>query len=50
MPEETPYLKQESNEKVECSEIFHVNEENGNAVDIFSIHSENSTGSCSTLM
>lgn len=39
VPEETP--KQKSNEQVECSEINHFNEENGDTVDIFSIHSEN---------
>ncbi|KAK7392305.1 hypothetical protein VNO78_20739 [Psophocarpus tetragonolobus] len=36
VPEETPYFQQEE----DFSEIKHVNEENRNAVDIFSIHSE----------
>jgi magnesium/proton exchanger len=48
VPEETP--RQKSFETVECSEITHFNEENRDTVDIFSIHSENSRGSCSILM
>ncbi|XP_020201900.1 magnesium/proton exchanger [Cajanus cajan] len=43
VPEETPYFLQEAQEKVGCSEIKHVNEENRDTVDIFSIHSENPT-------
>lgn len=50
VPEETSCLKQKSHEQVECSEITNFIEDNGDAVDIFSIHSENPTGSCSTLM
>lgn len=50
MPEEIPYFQQEDREKVDFSEIKHVNEEIGDTVDIFSIHSENPTGSYPTLM
>ena len=50
MPEETPYILQETCDTVEGSETSHVSEEDGNTVDIFSIHSENPTGSCPALM
>ncbi|KAK7277755.1 hypothetical protein RJT34_22771 [Clitoria ternatea] len=45
VPEETPYFLQEAHEKDDYSEIKHVNDENGVPVDIFSIHTENPTGS-----
>lgn len=50
MPEEAPHINQETREKVECSEIIHVHEENRDTVDIFSIHSEYPTGSWPSLM
>ncbi|KAL9318141.1 hypothetical protein ACSQ67_014658 [Phaseolus vulgaris] len=43
VPEETPCFQQEAYQKVNFSEIKHVNEENGDIADIFSIHSENPT-------
>ncbi|KAF1880784.1 hypothetical protein Lal_00011844 [Lupinus albus] len=45
VPEETPNFIQETDEKVEFSETIHVNEDNGDTVDIFSIHSEYPTDS-----
>ncbi|KAG4981792.1 hypothetical protein JHK87_026541 [Glycine soja] len=43
VPEETPYFQHEAHAEVDFSDIKHVNEENGDTVDIFSIHSENPT-------
>lgn len=43
VPEEIPFFQQEDHETVDFSEIKHVNEEIGDTVDIFSIHSENPT-------
>ncbi|KAL6560583.1 hypothetical protein OROGR_004142 [Orobanche gracilis] len=45
VPEETHNLGHETHEQVECSETIHVNEDNRDTVDIFSIHSEYPTDS-----
>ncbi|KAL2340232.1 hypothetical protein Fmac_008172 [Flemingia macrophylla] len=43
VPEEAPYFQQVSHENIDCSEIKHVDEDNGQTIDIFSIHSEDHT-------